>query len=131
MLFSINRATEDPRLRLLGRGSASAYAPSVNHEALTILRFFSASLLNPGIDERLASKVVVDGPQKRAVAQGVSPPISKPVFVDEVGLHPSYRVSRAIDRRIELVAHTDIDGACPAQFEANQGDRAHSGQYGL
>lgn len=74
---------------------------------------------------------MVDSPQKRAVAQIVSPPISKPVFVDEVGLHPSYRVSRAIDRRIELVAHTNIDGACPAQFEANQGDRAHSGQYGF
>lgn len=74
---------------------------------------------------------MVDGPQKRAVAQGVSPPISKLVFVDEVSLHPSYRVSRAIDRRIELVAYTDIDWACPVQFEANQGYRAHSGQYGL
>ncbi len=95
------------------------------------MRFYLATLLDPGIDERLASKVVVDGSQKRAVAQGVSPPISKPVFVDEVGLHPSYRVSRAIYCRIEPVAYPDIDGACPAQFEANQGDRAHSGQYGL
>ncbi len=92
---------------------------------------FSASLLNPGIYERLASKVVVDGPQKCAVAQGVSPPISKPMFVDEVDLHPSYRVSRAMDRRIKLVAFADIDGTCPAQIEADRGDRTHSGQHGL
>ncbi|WP_246450659.1 hypothetical protein [Rhizobium wenxiniae] len=101
--------------------------PLFHGKDLTIVRFFGVRLLNPGIDERLASKILVDRPQKRAVAQGVSTPIAEPMFVTEMDLHQSYRVSWTIDRRIELVALADIDGACPSQIEADRGDSTHSG----
>lgn len=62
---------------------------------LFVAHLFEECLLNPRVNERLASKVMVKGSHQRFIAKLIRAPVPEAALVPKVRLHPPDCICRA------------------------------------